>query len=299
MKKLYGIAPPIITPFKENGDIDTKALKTHCDFLINSGVHCIYGLGTTGEVFLLSHEERKEVAELLVEHVAGRIPVYVQVGALPTKNACDLAKHAQDIGADGIGAVTPYYFNVEQREMKEYYMDINRSISDDFPMYLYNLPGCTTNDLFPETIEDLAKVDNIMGIKNSMPDFSRLMDLLKVSNEHFDVLLGNDLLLMSGLIAGVKGGVSGNANVFPELFVKLYEATMNNDLETAHKCLNHIATVVKILKDGANLAYFKETLHFRGFEKTYTRKPLARPTSEEINRLHHELEQFTQSLEVL
>lgn len=299
MKKLYGIAPPIITPFKENGEIDVGALKKHCDFLLNAGVHSIYALGTTGEVLLLSHEERKQVAELLVEHVAGRVPVYVQVGAIPTKNACDLAKHAEDIGADGIGAVTPYYFHVDQREMKQYFMDISRSISDDFPMYLYNLPGCTTNDLLPETIGELAEVDNIIGIKNSMGDFSRLMDLLQFSSDRFEILLGNDLLLMSGLISGVKGGVSGNANVFPELFVKLYDATMANDLETARKCQSHIAKVVKVLKDGANFAYFKEALHFRGFKKTYTRKPLPRPDQQEIERLNRELEQITLSMKEL
>lgn len=273
MKRLYGITTALLTPFDANGNLDETALREHCDFLLRAGVHCLYPLGTTGEVFLMDAAERKRVAELVVEHVAGRVPVFVHVGAIPTALACELARHAEAIGADGVGAVTPYYFGVSQREMKEYYTDIAKSVRDDYPVYLYNLPGCTTNDLLPETMKELAGVRNIVGIKSSVGDFSRLVQLLNHAPEGFDVIQGYDGLLMPSLLYGAKGSVSGNSNVVPELFVKLYNAMAARDYDAARQCQDDINGVIRLLGPGG-LAYFKEALSWRGLRKTFTRKPL-------------------------
>jgi 4-hydroxy-tetrahydrodipicolinate synthase len=289
MKRLYGITTALLTPFDASGRLDVPALKEHCDFLLSAGVHCLYPLGTTGEVFMMDAGERKRVAELVVEHVAGRAPVFIHVGAIPTTLACELAKHAEAIGADGAGAVTPYYFNVSQQEMKEYYLEIARSVNEDFPLYLYNLPGCTTNDLLPKTVKELAGVRNIVGIKSSVSDFFRIVQLLNGAPESFDVIQGFDGLLMPSLLYGAKGSVSGNSNVVPEMFVKLFNAMQAKDYEAARKCQDDINGVIRLLGPGG-MACFKEALAWRGLRKTYTRQPLMGMDAKEAQSLRREFE---------
>ena len=274
MKRMKDLIVPAITPFDKKGEIDPEGIKVHYDFLINAGVKDFYVLGTTGEVFLMDKKERKKVAELIVEYVGDRGNIFVQIGSISTQEACDLAKHAESIGAAGIGAVTPFYFNLSQREMENYYLEIAKSVSNDFPVYLYNLPGCTTNDLLPDTISKLAGIKNIVGIKNSMNDLLRLSRLVDETPDDFDVIIGADPILMLAILYGAKGSVSGNANVFPEIFIEFYHALKEKNYDKAHQkqiAIRHIATV---LKDGANLAYFKQALVYRGFKPTFTRKPL-------------------------
>ena len=292
MKRMKDLVVPTITPFDEEGKIDPEGIKAHFDFLIKAGVRDFYVLGTTGEVFLMDKKERKKVAELIVEYVGDRGNIFVQVGSISTKEACDLARHAESIGAAGIGAVTPFYFNVSQLEMENYYLAIAKSVSADFPVYLYNLPGCTTNDLLPETVSKLAEIENIVGIKNSMKDILRLSQLVDETPDDFDVIIGADPILMPAILYGAKGSVSGNANVFPEIFLEFYQAIKENNFEKARQkqiAIRHIATV---LKDGANLAYFKQALGYRGFKPSFTRKPLSGLNSVEKDILNNEVKEI-------
>jgi len=292
MKKMKDLIVPTITPFDEKNKIDVEGIKAHFDFLIKAGVKDFYVLGTTGEVFLMNTEERKMVAELAVEYVGDRGNIFIQVGSISTKEACDLARHAASIGAAGIGAVTPFYFNVSQREMEKYYLAIAESVSDDFPVYLYNLPGCTTNDLLPETVSKLAEIKNIVGIKNSMADILRLSRLVDETPDDFDVIIGSDNILMSAIMYGAKGSVSGNANVFPEIFIEFYQAIKEKNYNKAHKKQIIIRHIANILTNGSNLAYFKQALIYRGFRPMFTRKPLLGLNQEEKTKLNNEVKEI-------
>ena len=292
MKRMKNLVVPTITPFDEKGKIDPEGIKAHFDFLIKAGVKDFYILGTTGEVFLINIEERKIVAELAVEYVGERGNIFVQVGSISTKEACDLAQHAESIGAAGIGAVTPFYFNVSQREMENYYLEIAKSVSNDFSVYLYNLPGCTTNDLLPETVSKLARVKNVVGIKNSMEDILRLSRLIDETPDDFDVIIGSDNILMSAILYGAKGSVSGNANVFPEIFIEFYQAIKEKNYDKAHEKQIIIRHIARVLKNGANLAYFKQALIYRGFMPIYTRKPLLNLDQKEKDILNNEVKEI-------
>ncbi len=292
MKRMKNLVVPTITPFDEKGKIDPEGIKAHFDFLIKAGVKDFYILGTTGEVFLINIEERKIVAELAVEYVGERGNIFVQVGSISTKEACDLAQHAESIGAAGIGAVTPFYFNVSQREMENYYLEIAKSVSNDFSVYLYNLPGCTTNDLLPETVSKLARVKNVVGIKNSMEDILRLSRLIDETPDDFDVIIGSDNILMSAILYGAKGSVSGNANVFPEIFIEFYQAIKEKNYDKAHEKQIIIRHIARILKNGASLAYFKQALIYRGFMPIYTRKPLLNLDQKEKDILNNEVKEI-------
>lgn len=292
MKRMKDLIVPTITPFDEKGEIDEEGIKTHFDFLIKSGVQDFYILGTTGEVFLMSEKERKMVAEFVVEYVGDRGNIFIQVGSISTKEACELAQHAESIGASGIGAITPFYFNVSQLEMENYYLAIARSVSNDFPVYLYNLPGCTTNDLLPETVSKLAEVKNIVGIKNSMEDMLRLSRLIDETPDDFEVIIGSDTILMSAILYGAKGSVSGNANVFPEVFIEFYQAIKEKNYDKAHQKQIIIRNIARVLKYGASLAYFKQALVYRGFRPSFTRKPLLGLDHNEKNRLSSEVKEI-------
>jgi len=292
MKRMKDLIVPTITPFDGKGEIDKEGIKAHFDFLIKSGVKDFYILGTTGEVFLMNKEERKMVAELAVEYVGERGNIFIQVGSISTKEACDLAQHAERIGAAGIGAVTPFYYNVSQQEMEGYYLEIAKSVSDNFPVYLYNLPGCSRNDLLPETVSKLARVKNIVGIKNSMEDMLRLSRLIDETPDDFEVIIGSDNILMSAILYGAKGSVSGNANVFPEIFIEFYQAIKENNYDKAHEKQIIIRHIARVLKNGANLAYFKQALIYRGFKPVFTRKPLLGLKKNEKDKLNNEIKEI-------
>ncbi len=292
MKKMKDLVVPTITPFQENGNIDIEAMKAHYDFLIKAGVRNFYILGTTGEFFLLNKDERKKIAEVVVDFVGSKGNVFIHVGAQPTIDACDLAQHAESIGAAGIGAITPFYVKVSQNEMEEYYLALAKSVKNNFPVYLYNLPGCTTNDLLPETVLKLAKVENIVGIKNSMSDIFRLSRLIDETPDNFDVIIGADPIILPAMLCGAKGSVSGNANVFPEIFLEFFQALKENNYEKAHQKQLTIRHIAMVLKDGANLAYFKQALVYRGFKPTFTRKPLLNLHPQEREKLNMEVQEI-------
>ena len=294
MKKLYGIVPALLTPFDEQGRIDEEALRSHCDFLVKAGVHGLFALGTTGEFFLMSLEERKTVAERVVKYIDGRIPVYIHVGANLTRDTCELASHAQDIGADGVGAVTPYFLGVAQADLIDYYKSLASTVKNDFPIYVYNIPCCTGNDMLPETVWSSPRESNIVGIKTSTEDFIRNLNLLRTLPDGFDVLMGHELAFVPGLASGVKGCISGIANAFPEIFVMLYRSVMDKELEKARYYQETVTKLALFLyKNNRNLTNYKEALHWRGLKKTYTRQPLHKNSEEEMEYVHRNLKEIT------
>lgn len=293
MKMLHGVTVAMITPIDENDRIMEQSIREHVDFLIEKGVNCLYPLGTTGEMYLLSVEERKKVAEIVVDQARGRVVVYIHVGAMTLKDTIELAKHAHSIGADGIGAVTPSYFSVRDNEMEEYYVSLANSLPSDFPVYLYNIPQCSTNDLKPQVIEQILKrTKNVVGIKYSLSDMLRTGEYLKANNGKFSVLQGTDRLFYESLAMGCDGTVSGNSSVYPEPFVAVYKAFKEGNLEEARKQQKIATEVSEILKNGSNMAYFKAALKMRGINAGHMRKPLLDLTQEQFSELEEKIKKY-------
>jgi dihydrodipicolinate synthase/N-acetylneuraminate lyase len=137
--------PTMLTHFTDKDAIDEAATLAHLEFLVEAGVDGIFALGTTGEFFVMSLEERKRVAALVVRGAAGKTPVFVHVGANSTADTIELARHAQGIGAAGAAAVTPYFFGLSQQALMAYCKDVARAADPGFPIYIYNIPGCAVN----------------------------------------------------------------------------------------------------------------------------------------------------------
>ncbi len=290
MKKLYGVVTAMVTPFNEDETVRVEAIKQHVDFLIEKGINCLYPLGTTGEMMLMNNEERKLVAETVVNQCNHRIPVFIHVGAMKTKDACELARHACEIGADGIGAVSPAFYGATDVSIYEYYAAIAKSVPEDFPIYLYNIPQCSSNDLPVAVADKLAReFKNIIGIKYSFADMCRTLEYQKVNDGNFSVLHGCDKLINALMAMGCDGVVSGVSSVYPEIFVATYQACMRGDWDEARKQQRLANEVCDILKGGASMGHFKEAMKLRGIDAGYVRGPLHNLTQEEILEMKKQL----------
>jgi len=279
-KKLEGIIPAVITPFDEKEEVDYETLEKHIVFLVENGVDALYPLGTTGEFPLLSLNERKKIAETVIDVAEGKLPVVIQVGDDNIGITLELIEHAMNKGADGVAIVTPYYYNLTGDELFDYYSFI-ASRFPDTPIYLYNIPQITGIKIPIHTVEALiANYKNIWGIKDSSGDFSYFIDLMKLKGKYsyFLVLTGADKYILSTHSIGADGNVSGFANCFPELFSSFRKAFIEGDEANYEIIYGKILTICDILKNGAILDLIKGCLRVKGRNVGYPRKPLKRLT---------------------
>ena len=265
---LKGVVVPMVTPLKKQSqdEIDEVAVEKLCDFLISKSIHGLFPCGTTGEGFLLSKETRKELASLVVKKAKGRIPVVIQTGCIDTKSTIELTKHAKGIGADGAAVISPYFYRYSFDSLREHFVTVARSVPG-FPIYLYNIPDNTNNDITPRLLRAVIdETDNIVGIKYTHFDLRRIPEYLSCLGKNRVFLMGNDQLIYPSYMLGASGCVSGNANVFPEPFVHLYNAFLNKDHIKAKKEQDLIIKIDNALKNGVHMRYFKTALHFRGID---------------------------------
>ena len=294
MKKLYGVTVPLVTPFTEADKVDTKSLEALTEYLVERGVQCLYPAGTTGEMMYLGVEERKAVAETVTQKNAGRAVVYVHAGAWNLSDTLTLARHAVEIGADGIGVVTPTFFKLTDRELLEYYRAVSESVPEDFPIYLYGIPQCAVNDITVELARELAaSCPNVIGIKYSFNDMSRIQQFMTLKEESFSVLCGPDDLFAATCFAGGDGTVSGNANVIPEQYEALWQAIREKDVDRAVKLQRRVNTLNQVLSCTQNIARYKVMRQHRGILATAAmRAPLARLAREEAETMIRRMEQL-------
>lgn len=285
MRLLYGVTVPLVTPLTKERTLDISSLEYLTDFLIEKGIHCLYPGGTTGEMMLMGMEDRKVLAETVVRQTTGRAVVYIQAGAVNQADTITLAKHAVDIGADGIGVVTPVFYKLSDRELVSYYQSVCRSVPSDFPVYLYAIPQCAVNDITPALAEDLAETcPNIAGIKYSYPNMSRIQEFTTIRSGSFSVLCGPDELFCATVLTGGAGTVSGNAQVIPEHYVAIWNALERGDIPTAVSLQRKTNQLNQILSNDHNIARYKAALKYRKIlSDTSTYAPLE-PLSEAESR---------------
>lgn len=293
MKKMTGVVVAMTTPFTEDGSLDLKTLEESTNFLLDKGITCLYPCGTTGEMHLMSKDERKAAAEIVVKHSKDRASVFVQCGAMTKQDTQDLMIHAKKIGADGAGVVTPSFFGLSETELRMYYQEIAACAGDDFPVYLYNIPQCSGNDISLEVCEELADTcGNIAGIKYSWNNPDRISDYLSVRNYQFSVLVGLERHFLPYLALGCDGVVSGCANAFPEIFLALYQAYLKGDGEEALVCQRKIDALVKCLTADKSIARVKAAQSLRGIGNGCMRQPLQKLDGEGLKAFKKEISSF-------
>ncbi|MBF6557619.1 MAG: dihydrodipicolinate synthase family protein [Acidimicrobiales bacterium] len=278
---LRGAIVPLLTAFGLDGELDEAAIRRHVDVLVGAGVHGVYPGGTTGEGPLLSHDERERLAATVVEAVAGRLPVVVQTGAASTAEAIVLSRHAAAAGADAVAIVTPWYYRLSEVAIVEHYVRVAEAVPDT-PIVLYNIPQNTGNPMSPATMAAIARrAPNVVAVKDSTGDLAQLSDIIAATEGRLRVFEGNDAMVLPALELGAAGSVSGNANVFPEVFVELYDAYWAADHEAARRAQARIQVIRRALRNG-DLGLFKAILARRGVAVGGVRGPLAEPTPSEV-----------------
>lgn len=218
--------------------------------MIVGGVHGLFVLGTTGEAAALSVRLRKELVERVTRQTAGRIPVLVGVSDTSLVAALAAAEHAASVGADAIVATTPYYLPLEQEELLAYF----RALHDEstLPLYLYNMPGLTKTWISLEVVRAAMEMPNIHGLKDSSGDLAYFREIAAELHRRPDwsLLVGPEGLMVDTLAMGGHGCVGGGANVFPKLFVDLYEAATRGDAAEVERLQSQLATLAVIYGDG-------------------------------------------------
>ena len=281
-KRMKGVVIAAITPMNEDGSVDYQGVADFAEYLAQSGVNCLYPNGTNGESLLLTKEEREKIAEILVKVSAGRVPVFIQCGAMSTEEAASHAQHAVKIGADGIGVMTPAFFTMDDEGLFQYFSAVVSPLPKEFPVYIYNIPGCTGNDVSPALLARLLKAfPNIKGIKFSKPDLMRLEDYALKAERRPDMLIGCDSLFVPCLTIGGVGEVSGPGAMFYERFTRLYRQYGEGDLEGAIETQKQIVKTDRDIAAIPGIPALKTLLKLRGVIKCDACRAPLRPLSAE------------------
>ncbi len=287
MKKFYfcevsmsrsftGVIPPVITCFDKAGNIDEQAQRTLVRFL-SKHVQGFYPCGTYGSGPLMTTEERKRVAEIVNEE-KGDAFVIVHVGAPTTREAVELAKHAESIGADGVGAIPPYYFSYTQEQLIGHYTQLIDAV--DIPVFLYNNPGLSGNAVEPRTVKVLAD-RGLAGVKDSAFDLVNFYNyLIAVKNPGFNFIVGTEAIAASALDAGAGGVIAGLANCFPEFMGEFYETWKKGDAKATADMQLKVMEARNILKLGQTLTMTYAILRMRGMNPGHPRLPFTEISDE-------------------
>jgi len=269
---LKGVFVPMITPFKENGEIDEEGLRSVTDFLVGEGVHGVIPCGSTGEYVFMSPDEHKRAVKIVVDQVNGRVPVVAGAGSPGTKNALDLATYAKDVGAGGILAITPYYHNPTDEGLLEHYRVLAEK--GDIPTIVYNLPRVSAYDLNPALAARLAEIHNLIGIKDSTWNFAHTMDLIRHAGGKISIVTGYSEYLLPALVVGAQGGIMTGANIAPSLHVDLYNAFQKGDMKAASELHHKMMPLMRFMFVESNPLIPKKALDMLGVGGGFCRKPL-------------------------
>ncbi|MGG4035985.1 4-hydroxy-tetrahydrodipicolinate synthase [Paenibacillus cisolokensis] len=273
MKLMQGVIPVLLTPFTKTEDVNEPALRASVRRLIAAGAHGLFGLGTNGEFFSLSADEKVRIMEIVVDEAKGKVPVYAGTGGGSTREVAELSAKMEAIGVDALSVITPYFLPFTQRELAAHYRSVAASVS--LPIVLYNFPARTGVRLEPETVAELARIPNIAGIKDSSGSMETIRQYIAAGGPDFAVLAGSDALLLETLEAGGTGGVSGSANVVPELMISIYTHWKSGEREAAAKAQSLLAPLTEVYRKATLPSVFKEALNRIGLEAGPCRMPIA------------------------
>ncbi len=297
VKNLKGIVPPIITPLKDIDTLDVEGLEKLVEHILAGGVSGIFVLGTTGEFSSLSYRLRNELVERVCKQVAGRVPVLVGITDTSIIESENLARKAADFGAEALVAAPPYYYAAGQPELTSYFEKLADRVP--LPLYLYNMPVHTKVMLEPKTVHRIAENPKVIGLKDSsanMTYFRLLQHTMKYRPE-FQFFVGPEEMMADAVLLGANGGVNGGANMFPRLYVDLYQAAVAHDFERIkqlqEKVLEVSTAIYTVGKFGSSyLKGLKCALSVMGLCDDYMADPFCRFGDEKRELIKEGLERI-------
>jgi len=259
-----GIIPAMVTPVTPGGKINVEALRKLTDYLIKGGVHGLFPVGSQGEFYALTFEEKKRVIEVVVEETKRRVPVYAGTGAVTTREAIALTKMAEEAGVSAVSILTPFFIRPNEEELFEHYSAIAKATR--LPVLLYNNPQRTGVNISPEFVARASRVENIVGIKDSSGDLTITSEYIRRTNEKFSVLAGRDTLIYGTLCYGGKGAIAATANVAPKVVVEIYEAFQAGDWKRSLEAQFRLAPLRLAFDLGTFPVVIKEALNLIGID---------------------------------
>lgn len=262
----------LVTPMRADGSVDSDSLRKLVEFHIDCGTDAIVAVGTTGESATLDVEEHCDVIRQIVEQVNGRIPVIAGTGANSTTEAIELTEYARDLGVAAVLLVTPYYNRPTQEGLYLHFKTIAEAV--DIPQILYNVPSRTACDLLPETVGRLAKIKNIIGIKEATGDVRRVQLIKDLVDDDFEIYTGEDGNTVDFILAGGRGVISVTANVAPKLMHEMCVAAIAGDADKARLINDKLAALHQYLFSESNPIPVKWALHEMGLIPEGIRLPM-------------------------
>ena len=272
-----GLGTALITPFAADGSVDEAAVRRLVRRQVEAGVHFVSPCGTTGEAPVLSHTEKLRIVEIVIDEVAGRVPVLPGAGGYDTREVIEQARALEKLGADGILSVTPYYNKPTQDGLYEHYKAIAGSTS--LPIMLYNVPGRTGINLETKTVVRLAEIRNIVAVKEASANVIQMCEIYANTPEDFMLLGGDDPLTVAVMAIGGKGIVSVASNAMPAEMVQIVELCEKNDFAGARKLHSWLLPFIQVNFVEANPIPVKAAMAAMGLIEEQYRLPLVPPSA--------------------
>ena len=246
-EKFYGVIPPMVTPLAEDGGLDVEGVSRLVEHILAGGVHGLFLLGTTGEATDLPYAVRRELVQRVCGQVGGRVPVLVGITDTVIDESLRLAEYAADCGANALVSAPPYYFAAGQPELVDYY----RNLADrlPLPLFLYNMPAQVKVSIDVQTVVELAKHPNIIGLKDSSGNIGYFNACRYAMRDRpdFRIFIGPEEAMGEVVLMGAAGGVAGGANLFPRTFVDLYDAATAKDVDKVRSLQERIMHVSSLI----------------------------------------------------
>lgn len=293
---LRGIIPPIVTPLKSDNELDEKGLKNLIDHILGGGVHGVFLLGTTGEATNLGYNLRKEFIQKACEFIDKKVPVMVGITDTCLQGSIEIAMASKEAGADALVISSPYYLPISQNEFITYLEDLIPRLP--LPFMMYNMPSCTKFHMSVNTVRR-AKELGAIGIKDSSGNLPYLLSLIEEFKDspEFAVIAGTEIFLPETIKAGGHGAVAGGANLFPALFVELYEASVNDNTEKIEQLREKLLLIEeKIYNVGAYSSKYiktiKSALSAMGICNDYVAMPFRKFNETKSQQIAHNLKEM-------
>ncbi|KAA0258971.1 4-hydroxy-tetrahydrodipicolinate synthase [Deferribacter autotrophicus] len=272
----------IVTPMK-NGDVDEDKLRELVEFQIANGTDGIVPCGTTGESATLTYEEHCKVIDIVIDQVKGRVPVIAGTGSNSTHETIYLTNHAKEAGADAALVITPYYNKPTQKGLYEHFKAVAEAV--DIPIILYNVPGRTAVNMLPDTVIELSKIKNIVGIKEASGSLDQAAEIIAGTNDDFLLLSGEDSLTFSLLCLGGDGVISVATNIVPDMMAELVDSFFAGDIEKARSLHYKLYPLFKAIFLETNPIPVKKALYLMGMIEDDIRLPLVTMTEANTEKL--------------
>jgi 4-hydroxy-tetrahydrodipicolinate synthase len=270
-----GCGTALVTPFQKDLSLDEAALRLLVQRQIGAGINFLVPCGTTGESPTLSHKEHLRVVEITLEEAKGKVPVLAGAGGYNTAEVIELAKEVQEMGAEGILSVTPYYNRPTQEGLYQHYKAIASAVK--LPVVIYSVQGRTGVNVEPATLKRLAEIENIVGVKEASGNISQMASVIQHVPSNFKVLSGDDAITLPLLALGGRGLVSVASNLIPAEMTALTQAGMRDDFKTGRELQRRYLPLMEVNFVESNPIPVKYALARMGLLQPVWRLPLVAP----------------------